>query len=278
MSLPSSSPTSRTCRRERLRALVSEQPAELLQVRPAARGVHDDEVDVLECIDECAGECLPLLDPARVHRKRSAAALRGSDDLVAVRRQHSRGRRVHVGKHCALDAAREQTDACASACPEAGVTVATVAVSAPTRSDLGERPEPSWHRQRSADRRQRERRAHAARVGEKPEQQPADEAIAQRPLDLVLDRRARALDESVVANARGARRHAGHAPEAAVEVLGDRGVERDRSVESGVHEVDAPARRVHLLAPEDVRRAGRQAEPAVDAVVDVLADHAARTP
>ncbi len=34
-----------------------------------------------------------------------------------------------------------------------------------------------------------------------------------------------------------------------------------------LHQLDAPARRVHLLVPEDVRRAGRQAEAAVDAVV-----------
>ena len=38
-------------------------------------------------------------------------------------------------------------------------------------------------------------------------------------------------------------------------------------VEALVHEVDAPARRVHLLPEEDVGRAGRQAEAAVDAVV-----------
>ena len=59
---------------------------------------------------------------------------------------------------------------------------------------------------------------------------------------------------------------------------GDRRVERDGSVEAGVHQVDATARRVHLLAPEDVRRARRQAEPAVDAVRGELANHAARTP
>ena len=58
-------------------------------------------------------------------------------------------------------------------------------------------------------------------------------------------------------------------------MLGDGAVERDRAVESGVHEVDAPARRVHLLAPEHVRRARRQAEAAVDAVARELADHAA---
>ena len=36
--------------------------------------------------------------------------------------------------------------------------------------------------------------------------------------------------------------------------------------------------RVHLLVPEHVRRARRQAEPAVDAVGGQLPDHAASTP
>ncbi len=55
-------------------------------------------------------------------------------------------------------------------------------------------------------------------------------------------------------------------------------VQRDRAVESRVDQVDPPARRVHLLAPQHVRRAGRKAEAAVDAVRRVLADHAASTP
>ena len=43
-------------------------------------------------------------------------------------------------------------------------------------------------------------------------------------------------------------------------------VERDRAVEPRLHQLDAAARGVHLLAPEQIRRAGRQAEAAVDAV------------
>ena len=55
-------------------------------------------------------------------------------------------------------------------------------------------------------------------------------------------------------------------------------VQRHRPVEARVHQVDAAARRVHLLVPENVGRAGRQAEAAVDAVGGQLADHAASTP
>ena len=45
-------------------------------------------------------------------------------------------------------------------------------------------------------------------------------------------------------------------------------VQLDRPVERRLHQPDAPARRVHLLVPELVGRARRQAEAAVHAVVD----------
>ena len=51
-----------------------------------------------------------------------------------------------------------------------------------------------------------------------------------------------------------------------VDVLRDDAVERDRAVGDALHQVDPPARRVHLLAPRDVRRTRRQTEPAVHAV------------
>src|SRR2546426_10033764 len=56
-------------------------------------------------------------------------------------------------------------------------------------------------------------------------------------------------------------------------MLDHRAVERDRAVEPRLHQLDAPARGIHLLAPEDVGRTCRQAEAAVDAVLRQLADH-----
>mgnify|MGYP003693712587 CR=1 FL=1 len=165
-------------------------------------------------------ERLPSSTPARVHRERAAAALRRRDDLEAVRREHARGGRVHVGKDRALDAAREEADRARARARQQESQSATRrrarASVARSRRAAGAASASAAARPIGAS---VSARAHAARVGEKPEEQPADEAIAQRPLDLVLDRRARALDESVVANARRARRHAGHAAEAAVEVL-----------------------------------------------------------
>src|SRR5438552_6446204 len=88
---------------------------------------------------------------------------------------------------------------------------------------------------------------------------------------------ARLLNQSVVADAGGASRDAGHAAKAPVEVL-DHGVgEIDRAIDEPAHEIDPAARRVHLLVPERVRRACRQAEAAVDAVGDQLLLHNAST-
>ena len=78
------------------------------------------------------------------------------------------------------------------------------------------------------------------------------------------------LDELVVLHSRGTGRHAGHAAQAAVEVLRGRGGHRG-PVEDLVHQVDPAPRRVHLLGPQLVGRAGRQAEPAVHAVLRHLA-------
>jgi hypothetical protein len=85
-----------------------------------------------------------------------------------------------------------------------------------------------------------------------------------------LDRDARLLDQPVVLDAGGARGHARHAAQAAVEVLAHGVVQLDPPLLERRHQVDAPARGVHLLVPERVGRATRQAEAAVDAVGDQL--------
>ena len=105
------------------------------------------------------------------------------------------------------------------ACPDARVTVGTSpwprqrgAISTSGRNRFGIGSE-------SSERCEPERRPHATGVGEDAKEEPSHEAIAERALVLSLDGGARALDEPVVANARRARGQAGHAAEAAVEVL-----------------------------------------------------------
>ena len=246
-------------------------------MRAAARGVDDDEVDALEGVDQAPGERLSLVEPAGVHRERSAAALRRSHDLEPICREHAGGRGVDVWEGRGLHAAGEQPDPRAPRAAR-GRDDRDLATPAPLRRELDQRPESARERQPTPQRRQRERSPHPARVREHPEEKPAQETVGERALVLALDRGTGRLDQPVVAHARRAGGQARHAAEAAVEVLDDRGVEGNGAVEARVHEVNAPARRVHLLTPEDVRGTGRQAEPAVDAVRRELADHAASTP
>src|SRR5262249_13921000 len=75
--------------------------------------------------------------------------------------------------------------------------------------------------------------------------------------------------QTVVLDSRGAGGHAGHATQAAVEVLDERVRQLDRALDEALHQPDPAARRVGLLLPErPVRGARRQAEATVDAVVD----------
>ena len=121
--------------------------------------------------------------------------------------------------------------------------------------------------------------SHAAGQRRKCEAQPADRASsakrrggnrrsAERPRDSAARSARASLDERRVLHAGRTRRDARHAAQAGVEVAHERRRHRRAPFEAGFHQIDAPARRIHLLAPQHVGRAGRQAEAAVHARVD----------
>ena len=87
---------------------------------------------------------------------------------------------------------------------------------------------------------------------------------------VALDLRARVLDQLVVLHARTGRRSRRPCSRGSGRGAGRCVVEQLALLERLLHQHDAPARRVHLLAPEHVGRAGGQAEAAVHAVVDQL--------
>ena len=107
-------------------------------------------------------------------------------------------------------------------------------------------------------------------MGGEREDRPPQQPLAQRAAPAALHLRPRVLDQLVVLHAGRAGRDAGHAAEAVVECVDHRRRELAALLEPGPHQHDAPAGRVHLLAPERVGRAGGQAEAAVHAVVDQL--------
>ena len=81
----------------------------------------------------------------------------------------------------------------------------------------------------------------------------------------LLDERTRRLDQRAVRHAGRTRGLAGAAAEAEIEMPDHLRRRLEPAVLERAHQVDAAARRVRLGAELDVRRAGGQAEPAVDA-------------
>ncbi len=86
-----------------------------------------------------------------------------------------------------------------------------------------------------------------------------------------LQLRARGLDQAVIFHSGGTRRDACHTAQALVEVPHVGIVHAvDLTFQAHLHQVNAAARRIHLLVPEQVGGTGGQAETAVNALVDQL--------
>src|SRR5204863_3045771 len=116
--------------------------------------------------------------------------------------------------------------------------------------------------QRPRETRQRERRANAAGVRHDLAQQVALEARRSAPAHTLLDDRTADVEKPSVLYARGAGALARPAGETAVEMQlrarGDR-----RALEQLLHEIDAPARTVELIAEQLVSGTGGKTEAAV---------------
>ena len=82
---------------------------------------------------------------------------------------------------------------------------------------------------------------------------------------MFLDVVAGAFEQRAVLHAAGTDGFAGAAAEAQIEVMHGRIAERQASILHGAHEVDAAAGRIVFVAGFEIGRAGRQAQPAVDA-------------
>jgi hypothetical protein len=232
----------------------------------------------VEDVDGPAGERPGLGLAAVVHAQGAAAALVARDDDVAtLHREHAGGGRVDAREELSLHAAGEH--------PHDRPPLAA------RGHPLGQSRRRPYGRGQRLHRGQRGRDAvqhsaalyqplqaaaavgrqgtaqspQAARVREQREDPRAQQPVPQRATVPPLDLRTGRLDEPVVLHPGRAGRDAGHAAEAGVEVA-HHGVGERLAVEARLHEVDPTARAVHLLAPERVGRAGRQAEAAVHAV------------
>ena len=214
----------------------------------------------------------------------AALLVPGDDDVAALGGEHPRRRGVDPVEEDVLDAAGEQRDGRpplagrgdALGQPREGLAQRH------RRQQRLQRAEPSRHlRGEPSDHGQGaqllvERPGHGrgpqpALVGEQREDRLAEQPVRGSAADVALELRAHGLQQLVVLHAGRARRHAGHAAQAPVDVLVQRPLEPDLALLREVDQVDPPARGVHLLAPQLIGRAGREAEAAVHAVVEQLA-------
>ena len=244
----------------------------LLEVRAAAGGVRDDRLRARGARTRRPSR-RARSSPSSRRPACSASAPQHSRvrrrHLVAVRREHARRGAVHLAEEDALHAAGQQADAREPLARGRRLDRRRDRL-APRRRELAQRLERTRRRQA------RERAAPSAAAADAGTRRTRPAAAAARDSGRgtcsSTCSRASSISRSYFTPGR-ARGEAGHAAEAAVEVLGDGAVQLDRPVERRLHQPDAAARRVHLLVEDDVRRAARQAEAAVHAVAEELRIH-----
>ncbi len=115
-----------------------------------------------------------------------------------------------------------------------------------------------------------QRQPEAGGVGQDAAEHGPRQPVHERATVGLGDVRARVVDEVHVVHAGRAGRHAGEAGQAAVDVLDRLGIGRAVVLQHVLHQVDAAARRVVLLAEQHEGRAGRGAEAAMHAFADDL--------
>ena len=111
--------------------------------------------------------------------------------------------------------------------------------------------------------------AEAVGVRQHAAQEPARRALLGGAVAALLDAHAGEIDQMHIVDVARAGGHAAEAGEAAVEVMNRR--RRDvAALEHLLHEVDAAARAVALVAGQHIGRTGRRAQPAMDAAAQDL--------
>ncbi len=119
--------------------------------------------------------------------------------------------------------------------------------------------------QRPRQDRRREGCPEPRRIGQHGGEERPQRPVRGGPAVGLLDIGAGVVDEVHVVDARRAGRHAGEAGEAAVDVLHDLRRRGLAALQHVLHQVDAAARGIELVAEEEVGRAGRGAEAAMHA-------------
>ena len=205
------------------------------------------------------------------------------DDFVAFRGQHAGGGRIHLGEKDALHAAQQHGHAPAALADLRG-EFRHLRRGPQIREKRFHRTQPLGEEFQDAELvrqlpqagflielQRQEHGAQARRIGKGFEDELAEAPLRGRALVVAFNLRARGFNQFAVVHAGGAGGHARHAAQAGVEMAHPFVVQRSRAGGRHVHQVDASARRIHLIAPEEVGGTNRQAEAAVHAFVQNFA-------
>src|SRR6266508_3260690 len=256
--------------------------AVLLHRRAAARGVGDDEIEV---VGKRGGERprsgrMGARSPG-VKLEGTAAALRfGDHDFEAGQREEAGRVPVHTRVEVALDAARQEPDAPDHA-PAGGDKFREGRRGGNVLEEALNRREPrqpSQHAGRLHERSQpralveleeRESRAQPCRLGKDREDERLEQSMLRRRPG-ATELRARRLEERAEPHARRARGFARATPETEVEMALEGPAQPHPALGRRPHQVDAAARRVHLFAEHPVSRTLWEADPAVHALSDLV--------
>src|SRR5262245_55990502 len=269
---------------EARRRLAGEPMPVLLDRRAAARSIGHDQVEIgREASHQLGSETAELVEPARVQVERSAAPLTARHHHVPPRGGEEPSRpRVHVGEEEALHAAGEESG------PAPRLAARGQEVGQRLRGGHGgeqrlqglelaegrEQAEPAHQRLRSrglVELEPPEEGGETSGMREGLERPTRRRMIGLRSADvLARELGPRRLQELAEGHAGGARRLAAAAAETEIEVTGEGWGETNPSLGGRAHEIDAAARRVHLLAQHAIGRALRQTDAAVDTGAQAL--------
>src|SRR5229473_3026837 len=266
--------------------VVAQQVTIVLEIGAAPGGIADDDVHTraLERVNQPPRQLQCRFFLARVdHQSAAAALLARRNHFAAFGGEHPHGGVIYVWKQDALHAPEQDADA-------------------QSRRALRLHPLRRFREQRAkrnsgkqlvhrAERRGKnlehakafdepadpkglvkpdgqQQQPETRRVRKNGKDQSAIQSLAERPRMIALNLRARGFDQFIVLYAGRARGHARHAAQTMVKVR-DEGIGHLRLAIAGqFHQVNPPARRIHLFVPQRVRRASRQAEAAMHAFAD----------
>src|SRR5262249_26984036 len=267
--------------------VVRKQVAVLLQRGATAGGVDDDRVEVQarEGIDVSTGKRPRRLAIAGVHLQCAAAPLRlRAVHHAAVIRQHTHGGSVGVTEELRHDAALDEADTVAHSadcrsdgwgCPTADAALSRTEHGLHLLQTLWKKPQHAGH---SKELLQAQALVEPQPEAEHIEQPWSSEHRAENgPTDGLFGRRNRrghragSLDNGAVLHTRWARRLARPTVQAGVDMLPEIGiVGRDSTLVYLANLIDAPARRISLVAEHTVGRTIVQTQPTMDALFEQL--------